>query len=185
MSRPPVAGPPAEPHLVPPLQPYPTKSVLVFGASGAIGSSTALRFARSGHHLGLIGRNSGALALLADRCLKAGALSTLPVVADLTDAGQTARAVKACVAVCGPFSVVVCAAGTFQGKRGLSFGAPSTGDLLAIERNVVRATAPHLREQRNGAIVLCTSCRFPFARREVASLRCSGRGGSLCLPAHL
>jgi len=156
---------------VSPNAPYGTKTVLVFGASGAIGSACVRMYAAQGFSVGLIGRQTARLAQLADEAMRLGASAALPVVADLTKADETARAVNACTSALGVHSIVVCAAGEFQAAGGgLSSGRRPSGDLTAIERNVVCYATPALRRQQGGAVVLMTSSLCKMGATSLSSL---------------
>lgn len=67
---------------------FTNKVVLVTGASSGIGEAIALRFAKLGAKLAIVGRNAENLANVAKQCEAEKGLKPLEIVADLaTDAG--------------------------------------------------------------------------------------------------
>jgi uncharacterized protein len=67
-----------------------TPSVLITGASSGIGAVYADRFARRGHNLVLVARDSGRMQKLADRLRKDTGVTVDVLRADLTDDGDLA-----------------------------------------------------------------------------------------------
>jgi NAD(P)-dependent dehydrogenase (short-subunit alcohol dehydrogenase family) len=133
------------------------KTVLVTGASRGIGLETARRFASLGAKVGLVASNAqlltdAAAALDGEHCA---------VAADLTDAGECARAVSEVSAALGPIDVLISCAGVlrrdfvedvtpedFERSYRLHVGA-------AIW--LTQAVLPAMRERGYGRIVLVSS----------------------------
>ena len=68
------------------------KTAFVTGATKGIGQAIALRLAREGYHLYLLGRDQQALAQLAEECQRQG-VKTRYAAGDLLDGEFTANAV--------------------------------------------------------------------------------------------
>lgn len=124
--------------------------VLVTGAAGNLGRAVAKAFGDAGASLVLMEREPSTDAAAGDR--------VMTVAADLTDAGQTARAAQAAVDRFGRIDVLCNMAG------GFAMGAPvhavedKTWDLMMDlnARSVVhmaRAVVPHMIARKSGRIV--------------------------------
>jgi NADP-dependent 3-hydroxy acid dehydrogenase YdfG len=85
----------------------------VTGASRGIGRAVAIQLARSGHDVGLIGRDADALAIVADELRGLGSRASVQI-GDVADPGTVLRMLAAVESDLGPLVVVVNAAGVAQ-----------------------------------------------------------------------
>jgi short-subunit dehydrogenase len=137
------------------------KSILVTGASSGIGRAVALRYAREGARLVLLGRNVERLGAAVEACRAAGATVESHVV-DVRDREAMAQAVAQAQAA-GPLDVVIANAGVATGPIGgqiletpeavrAAFAINVTGVLNTIEPAV-----PALVKRGKGLVVLVGS----------------------------
>jgi 3-oxoacyl-[acyl-carrier protein] reductase len=133
------------------------QTVLVTGASRGIGLATAEHFASLGARVGMVARDEAALAAAAERI----GGRTHVVAADLTEAGECARAVDEVAVALGPVDVLVSCAGVlhrdfvedvkpedFEQTWRLHVGAA-----LWLSQRVLGG----MRQRRRGSIVLVSS----------------------------
>ncbi|MGH3098138.1 MAG: SDR family NAD(P)-dependent oxidoreductase [Streptosporangiales bacterium] len=145
------------------MTPIPGARVLVTGASSGIGRAVAVRCARAGGRVTLIGRDEARLAQVADET------GGTPIRADLSVPGEPARIAGAA----GPVDVLVNNAGA--GLAGeLDATEPSRAAAL-VQTNFVsaleltRAVLPGMRERGRGHLVMVTSiaARVPVGGESV------------------
>ncbi|HKP45681.1 MAG TPA: SDR family oxidoreductase [Pyrinomonadaceae bacterium] len=91
-------------------QEFAGKNLLVTGATSGIGRATALRFARAGAKVALVGRNQPALDDLSQQLHELGA-DTIPIIADLADEDSIDQVITKAEAGLGSIDVLVNAAG--------------------------------------------------------------------------
>jgi NAD(P)-dependent dehydrogenase (short-subunit alcohol dehydrogenase family) len=132
------------------------KVALVSGASSGIGRATALRFARDGAAVALVGRNRAALEQTAGEISGEAAVIT----ADLSDAAQCREAVDAAVDFGGRLDVLVNAAGIIGSGDLASTTLEDWGAMMRINLDAVfvamQQARPHL-EATAGNIVNVSS----------------------------
>lgn len=131
-------------------------TVLITGASTGIGAAYAERFARRGHDLVLVARNTARMEALADRLRQDHSVAVDIIQADLTKADEIA-AVETRLRDDVRIGVLVNNAGTAIGG---SFVGQSTDDmarLVALNTTaplrLASAIAPRLAQAGNGAII--------------------------------
>ena len=113
--------------------------VVVTGASRGIGFAVAHRFAQEGHHLAIVARKAGDLAIAKERLMLAGAASVHPIAADLSNPDDILKTVTQIQAVFDQVHILVNNAGLFLG--GTMMGEPvgqfqhlmNTNELSAYE----------------------------------------------------
>lgn len=134
------------------------KSVLLTGASGAIGSEAARILAARGARLGLSGRRTDRLASLAAELEEAGAPVPVVLQADLGSPGEAARLATAATAALGDVEVLINNAGASM--QGLGWVAGDRDEAREVfETNVwsplalTAALAPRMLERGGGTIV--------------------------------
>lgn len=152
------------------------KTALIAGATGGIGSACARAFAREGARVALMARSEERLARLAAE-LRARGGEAMAAPADVTQAGEIARAVESVVDRFGPFQVLVNSAGI-----PLVGTAEQTSDLdwdrvLAVNLTgtflLSRAALPVMRRAGGGSIVNIGSVYGLVGRRERAAYAAS------------
>src|SRR5262245_11553968 len=84
--------------------------IAITGASAGIGRAAALRFARDGAALAICARRADKLEAAAEEIRAAGG-QALPIVADVTRAGDMDRFVASAVEHFGRLDVMICNAG--------------------------------------------------------------------------
>jgi NAD(P)-dependent dehydrogenase (short-subunit alcohol dehydrogenase family) len=132
---------------------------LVTGATSGIGRATALRFAREGANLALVGRNGEALEEVAGEILRGGR-SVLKIHADVTDEEQSRLAVETAAEHFGGIDVLVNAAGvisngTVETTPLAEWDAMMNVNLRSVF-HLMQLAAPHL-EKRPGNVVNVSS----------------------------
>jgi short-subunit dehydrogenase len=132
------------------------RHILITGATGGIGSETALALAGTGTRLTLLARDPARLAALAER-LRAQAAAVNVISADLRETGRFADLVAGAIAAQGPIDILINCAGVNDFHR-FSAAAPATIEAL-VATNILapmllaRAVLPGMLERRRGRIV--------------------------------
>ncbi|MBJ7331340.1 MAG: SDR family NAD(P)-dependent oxidoreductase [Solirubrobacteraceae bacterium] len=134
------------------------KTVLLTGASGAIGSLAALRLAAAGAQLALVGRRRGELETVAAEATAVGAPPPVVLQADLSRAGAAADLAQRAEAALGGVDVLVNnAGGSLQGLSWVVGDHPEARAVL--ETNLwaplalAQALAPGMVARGDGVIV--------------------------------
>jgi len=130
--------------------------VIIVGASGGVGSATAIALAREGARLVLTARSAGALESLANTLRKHGAsVSIAP--ADVTDSNSVAEAVKSIIKREKRIDVLIFAAGvgTLEPVADMSFQHLQNIFAVNFEGNIncLHAVLPIFEVQREGAFI--------------------------------
>ncbi len=136
------------------LSPGTSKTYLVLGATGAVGSKLAKRLSEEGHRLALVGRNTAALEALADE------VAGVPIEADCRDFEQVGEAFQEAASLPGTLAGAVCCVGSILLKPAHLTSAEDFHQTLAANLGsafaTVRSGARALRRQ-GGSIVLVSS----------------------------
>jgi NAD(P)-dependent dehydrogenase (short-subunit alcohol dehydrogenase family) len=135
------------------------RTALVTGATSGIGRATALRFASEGARVALVGRDAGELKAVAGEIRGRGG-EGFEVRADVTDEGETSRAVAEAVEQLGGLDVLVNAAGiigngTIENTALADWDAMMNVNLRSVF-HLMQLCAPHL-ERRPGNVVNVSS----------------------------
>jgi meso-butanediol dehydrogenase/(S,S)-butanediol dehydrogenase/diacetyl reductase len=124
---------------------------IVTGATSGIGRAVAIRLARRGAAVGLIGRNLDAAQQVAGEVTEAGGAPFI-ALADVTDADQVQDAVGRFVAKYGGLETAVASAGIAFTGRVTEFALSDWDRLMATNLNgafyLARFTVPELLETR-------------------------------------
>lgn len=135
-----------------------SKSVVVFGGSGAIGSAVARSFAREGAHVHLGARTRGRLEEVADGIRATGGHADTFIV-DVLDGQATADEVRRLAANAGGIDVVVNATSFphVQGKEidelSLAEFRQGTDPVITSLFNISKAVAANMGGERAGAFI--------------------------------
>lgn len=131
-------------------------SVLVTGASSGIGAAFAERFARRGHDLVLVARNTSRMTTLADRLRSETGVKIDILAADLVDAGER-KAVEARLRDDARIGILINNAGASLGGSFIEQSADDIERLIALNTTALarlaHAIAPRLADAGDGAIV--------------------------------
>lgn len=131
-------------------------SVVITGASSGIGRATALAFARQGASVTLASRREGALAAVAQECLREGGQAQF-VETDVTSAMQMRALVEAAIRRYGKVDVWVNNAGV--GAVGRFTEVPVEAHDQVIRTNLMgylhgdHAVMPHFLKRRAGVLI--------------------------------
>ncbi|MET0622730.1 MAG: glucose 1-dehydrogenase [Pyrinomonadaceae bacterium] len=135
------------------------RAALVTGATSGIGHATALRFAREGARLALVGRDAASLKETAARVAALGA-EAVEIQADVTVEADARRAVETAAERLGGLDVLVNAAGiisngTIETTPLAEWDAMMNVNLRSVF-HLMQLAAPHL-ERRPGNVVNVSS----------------------------
>jgi len=135
------------------------RTAVVTGAGSGVGRATAVRLAREGWRVALLGRRLETLEETARRAAaQPGAAAPVPFACDLASESAVAAAGAAVLAAFGQVDVLVQAAGTNTPRRSLEVLAPSEYRRL-IDTNlngaywVLQAFLPGMRTRGRGTII--------------------------------
>lgn len=142
-----------------------SKNVLVFAATGAIGSEVARTFAREGARVWVSGRNEAVLKQLVSSIKSEGGEATAEVV-DATNSDEVTAYIDRVAEAAGRIDVVFNAIG----GRPVDLGYPAFSTTVPFEQFMLplqvvlgstfltsRAVGAHMFKQRSGAIVTLSS----------------------------
>jgi 3-oxoacyl-[acyl-carrier protein] reductase len=146
-----------------------SKTAIVYGAAGSIGSSVARAYAREGAEVHLAGRTAARLEAVADAIRTAGGVAH-PAQLDVLDNDAVARHASSVVETSGAIDVCFNATSNddVQGTTLLElpfgqFMQPVTKSLTA-HHAIATAVAPHMARHRGGAILVMGGGREAIPR---------------------
>ncbi|HEY2013437.1 MAG TPA: SDR family oxidoreductase [Bryobacteraceae bacterium] len=133
----------------------PSRVVLVTGAASGIGRAAALKFAREGARVALVGRRADRLLGVAE-AIRSESGEALALSADVTIEGDAARVVAETVARHGSLDVLVNAAGilvpgTVENTSLAAWDATMNVNLRAVF-HLMNLAAPHLAATRGNIV---------------------------------
>lgn len=143
------------------------KSVVITGASSGIGAALALRYAREGARLGLVGRNQERLEAVASQCEALGVPVRIGVI-DVTSRQELADWLLDFDRET-PIDLLIANAGVLSGVEPGEFSENPEARKRLFEINVdgvlntVEPMVPHMVMRHNGTIVIMSSIAA-FAR---------------------
>jgi 3-oxoacyl-[acyl-carrier protein] reductase len=146
------------------------RRALLIGAGRGLGGAAAVAMAREGASVAVVARTSEAVSERVRACRDAGAPEAVGVVADATDAGHLARAVREAAGALGGLDILVTLVGSSQpGGTELA----DSGWELALGRNLwpaIRATRLALplleASARERGVVMPASVDAPGSREQ-------------------
>ncbi|HHU0689950.1 SDR family NAD(P)-dependent oxidoreductase [Citrobacter sp. Marseille-Q3906] len=144
------------------------KNVVIFGGSGAIGSTVARTMAREGANVFLGARSKGKLDCAADSIRMAGGTAEIFIV-DVLDEQSTTQHIAQLAQQAGGIDVVVNATGFMheQGKRieALSLAEFMSGitPFLSAQFNISKVVTPYMGGERAGSIITVVAPAAPMA----------------------
>lgn len=130
----------------------------ITGPAKGMGAAVTRAFAAEGARLALVGRDTGAIAPIADE-LRAQGADLLVVACDLTDAAACEKAAEATVAAFGTIDILVNIAGGSGpiGKTGVETTPEEFDDIVTLNMNgcfhTMRAVLPAMIARRYGKII--------------------------------
>jgi 3-oxoacyl-[acyl-carrier protein] reductase len=138
-----------------------SKVALVTGASSGLGLAIARELACEGASVAIVARRKTELDTAAAEILKVARTRVLPIVGDISQAGEADRVAKATEQVLGPVDILVANAG---GPPSTLFDSTSDEQYIAaIQLNLLgsirlaRACVPGMRERKWGRVIFLTS----------------------------
>lgn len=167
---------------------------LITGGSRGIGFAVADALAAEGAAVGLIARDAGGLAAVAERLGRRGA-PVATAVADVTDTPALNRAVEEIAVALGGLDHLVANAGGTVGPGNLT--SSSAGDFTATfalnaghAAELIRAGLTHLRAAGGGAVVIISSItglrpapRTAYAAAKAAEIHLAATAAQELAPA--
>jgi NAD(P)-dependent dehydrogenase (short-subunit alcohol dehydrogenase family) len=137
------------------------KVALVTGAGSGIGRATAIRLARAGATVGLLGHTKADLAEVADEIAQSGGVG-LPLLADVADVNDMSEAVTTLIEHTGALQLVFANAGINGVWAPIDELKPEEWDrTIAVNLRgtylTLHSTVPHLKRAGGGSIVLNAS----------------------------
>jgi len=132
------------------------KRALITGASSGIGKATALAFAQSGIHVGLISRSQEKLAAVVQEAVKAGVTAKAYPI-DLAEIDQVKAKMQAIAADFGPIDILVNNAGMGYTKNIMD--TPLSDWQKVIDLNLtsvfqcIQGVLPQMRDRQKGTII--------------------------------
>ena len=149
-------------------------ALVVVAAGPGLGLAVARRFAREGWAVGLLARDAGALAQLAEAVRRAGAVRVATAAADISDEAALRAALEGLTADLGIPTVLVYNGSAFVAGSVLSL---TTADLrLALDVGVTgalvtaQALVPAMRERGGGTVILTGSVAADRASTSAAAV---------------
>ncbi len=155
------------------------KSALITGGGTGIGQAIALAFAREGAQVAIAGRRKNKLAETLHLLQQAGC-SALALECDVTNASDTARAVKSAEVAFGKVDVLVNNAGALSVSNVESIAEDDWDRVMATNVKgpflMSRAVLPAMRRAGGGSIINVGSVLGIVAIRDRAAY-CASKGG--------
>ena len=137
------------------------RRALVAGASSGLGLAIARELAREGCAVAMVARGRERLERAAGDVARATDHRALPIVGDVSGAGEAERIVHETVASLGPIDILVANAG---GPPATTFATATDEQYVAaIEQNLLgsirlaRACVPSMRERKRGRVLFVSS----------------------------
>ncbi|MDT4969127.1 MAG: hypothetical protein QOJ64_3864 [Acidobacteriota bacterium] len=132
-----------------------SKVAIVTGATSGIGRATAVRFAKAGASVAIVGRNAKSLKDLASEIQELGG-EALPLRADITGQGKAPRIVAQAIRKFGGLDVLVNAAGhiasgDIENTKLAVWDAMMEVNLRSVF-NLMQAAVPSLAERRGNIV---------------------------------
>jgi 3-oxoacyl-[acyl-carrier protein] reductase len=165
------------------------KVALITGASKGIGRAAALRMAAEGGFVAVNSRDEAALAEVVRTIREAGGRA-LAVPGDVTCAGDVARITAAVLTQFGAIDILVNNAGGGTMSRWLDDVDEAVWD-RSITNNlksaflVTKAVVPHMKERRQGRIVMVASIAGRNMSRLSGPEYSAAKGGMLAFMRHI
>ena len=130
---------------------------IITGASRGIGREIALKFAKEGMAVALVGRDKSALRESADLIQKESGQPALKIQADLKDVQQISSIVDQTISEWGRIDTLVNNAGVMYQKPFEKLGHDEIQGMLDINLRAVifltQKALPYIKKQENGAII--------------------------------
>ena len=131
-------------------------NVLLTGASSGIGAATALRLARAGHTVGIVGRRTALLHAVLEQCLATSPRSRA-WVADLGDLELAQAIADEAEQVLGPVDVLINNAAIPKRLPVTELTAPTVEEVMRVNffspMRMTLRLLPHMLSRRAGTIV--------------------------------
>lgn len=138
-----------------------SRTVLVTGASGAIGHALCLRFAKAGWKIGVHWHGRSEEAQATARAVKERGADASLHQADIRAPHEVDHMIRGFVDSWGPLDVLICNAGTATGTLLIRTRAEDWDRIISTNLSgtffCMKAAAAHMLERRQGAIVVIGS----------------------------